>query len=176
MSVDALSRTKFLKTIATGAIFVASSPIKPAMAAKYGAVGRGSPNVLDPKEAIVDQDILASDSVQKSLGEIKLYAKAVAAIKAELLKNPQADIEPYIRKNFDFSILRASLNNINSVFDEDTQRGTDRIIRIIIQDVNEIEVNSRLKEGIPRSEKRLVLINGKLSKLEKAFKDFLAFA
>jgi len=176
MSANEINRSDFVKTLTAGSVFAAFSSAQPAMAAKYGAVGKGSPNVMDPKEAIVDSEILASEAVQKSLASIKLYAKVVAAIKGELVKNPQADIAPYIRKNFDFSILRGSLNNFNTVFDEDTQRGTDRIIRIIIQDVDELEVNSRLKEGIPRSERRLLLINGKLNKLEKAFKDFLAFA
>merc|ERR1712232_1110677 len=99
----------------------------------------------------------------------------VSALKGEIQKNPQADIAPYIVKNFDFAVLRSTLNTFNTAFDEDTQRGTDKIIRVIIQDVDELEVNSKLKEGIPRSERRLAVISAKLDKLEKAFSDFLAF-
>jgi hypothetical protein len=62
------------------------------------------------------------------------------------------------------------------VFDEDTQRGTDRLIRIILQDITELSVASKLKAGISRSERRIEAINKKLEKLSKAFEDYLAFA
>jgi len=176
MSGSSFERSDFVKTLAAGAAFALLSPSQPALAAKYGSFGAGASNVVNPADAIVDSDIMASDAVQKSLSEIKTYYQVVTAIKGELVKNPQADIAPYLRKNFDFAVLRTSLNTLNSAFDEDTQRGTDKIIRVIIQDVDELEVNSRLKEGIPRSERRLGIITGKLDKLEKAFGDFLAFA
>jgi len=171
-----MERSDFFKSVAGSVAFAALGPAQPAMAAKYGGIGRGSTNMASPSDAIIDNDIMSSDAVQKSLKDIKSYYEVVTAIKGEIQKNPQADIAPYLRKNFDFALLRSSLNTFNTAFDEDTQRGTDKIIRIIIQDVDELEVNSRLKEGIPRSEKRLVIITAKLNKLEKAFGDFIAFS
>mmetsp|Transcript_10184 Transcript_10184/g.22590 ORF Transcript_10184/g.22590 Transcript_10184/m.22590 type:complete len:210 (-) Transcript_10184:266-895(-) len=176
MTNNNMERSDFFKSVAGSVAFAALGPAQPAMAAKYGGIGRGSTNMASPSDAIIDNDIMSSDAVQKSLKDIKSYYEVVTAIKGEIQKNPQADIAPYLRKNFDFALLRSSLNTFNTAFDEDTQRGTDKIIRIIIQDVDELEVNSRLKEGIPRSEKRLVIITAKLNKLEKAFGDFIAFS
>lgn len=44
-------------------------------------------------------------------------------------KDPQADILPKIKETFNFAKFRSVLNDVNDAFDEDTQRGTDLIIR-----------------------------------------------
>lgn len=44
-------------------------------------------------------------------------------------KDPQADVLPKIKETFRFAEFRKVLNDVNDVFDEDTQRGTDLIIR-----------------------------------------------
>ncbi len=147
----------------------------PANAAKYGSFGAGSPEVLDPKSAIVDDEILASEAVQKSVAAVKNYKNAVQDMSARLKKDDQADIGAIIRKDFDFVQLRADLNTLNTAFDEDTQRGTDRLVRLILQDITELETANRQKEGVARSEKRLSIMFGKLDKLDKAFSDYLAF-
>ena len=146
-----------------------------ANAAKYGKVGRGSPEVLDPKSAIVDDEIMASQPVQDAFAAVKTYKSAVVNMKAALDKNNQADIGASVRKDLDLVKLRADLNTLNTAFDEDTQRGTDRLVRLIFQDVNELETANRQKEGVTRSEKRLAIMYGKLEKLNKAFSDYLAF-
>jgi hypothetical protein len=91
-------------------------------------------------------------------------------------KNPQTDVGGYVRKEFDFVKVRSELNIINTAFDEDTQRGTDRIIRNILQDITEVETSNKQKEGVERSERRLEILKGKLVKLDQAFSDILAFA
>ena len=80
-----------------------------------------------------------------------------------------------MRKEFDPSSLRDSLNKLNTVFSEDTQRGTDRLVRIILQDVNELEQASRQRPGAPRSSKKIVFITKKLTKLQGAFDELLAY-
>jgi len=171
------SRKNFIKqvssSIAGAAFFVSSTP---ANAAKYGNIGRGSPLVLDPSTAEVDTEILNSAPVQKAFANLKQYNAAAKSIKGVLLKNPQANVGPEVRKYFDFSRLRGDLNTLNSVFDEDTQKGTDRLIRNILQDITELEAQSVIKEGVPRSEIRLNKIIAKCDKLTKAFDDYLAFA
>ncbi len=147
----------------------------PANAAKYGSFGAGSPEVLDPKTAIVDDEILASEAVQKAVAAVKNYKGAVQEMSARLKKDDQADIGATIRKDFDFVQLRTDLNTLNTAFDEDTQRGTDRLVRLILQDITELETANRQKEGVARSEKRLSIMFGKLDKLDKAFSDYLAF-
>lgn len=146
-----------------------------ANAAKYGSFGAGSPEVLDPSTAVVDEEILASESVQKAFAAVKSYKKTIEDIKATLDGNNQADVGPIIRKELDFVQLRADLNTLNSAFDEETQRGTDRLVRLIMQDVTELETANKQKPGVERSEKRLSIMYGKLEKLSKAFADYLAF-
>lgn len=147
-----------------------------ANAAKYGGFGAGSPEVIDPKDAIVDEDILKSESVQNGISAVRGYKQSVVDMKAALASDNQADIGPKIRKDFDFSVVRTDLNAINAALDEDTQRGTDRIVRAILQDITELEVSQKQKPGVPRSETRLGNVNKKLDKLEKSFDDYLAFA
>lgn len=147
-----------------------------ANAAKYGGFGAGSPEVVDPKDAIVDDDILKSDSVQKGIANVRGYKQSVVDMKATLASDNQADIGAKIRKDLDFSGLRTDLNAINAALDEDTQRGTDRIVRAILQDITELEVTQKQKPGVPRSETRLGNVCKKLDKLEKSFDDYLAFS
>ena len=87
-----------------------------------------------------------------------------------------ANVKPYIVKSLDFSSLRDTLNVLNTALDEDSQKGTDRLIRAIMQDITELEIANTQKDGIPRSPRRLEIMQGKLSKLDKAFSDYLAFA
>ena len=146
-----------------------------ANAAKYGSIGAGSPNVMDPKDADVDADILASSAVQKALVAVKSYQAATKSMFDALEKNPQTDIGPFVRKEFDFVKVRSDLNTINTAIDEDTQRGTDRLIRNILQDITELETANKQRR-VWRSERRLDIMKGKLTKLDQAFSDFLAFA
>lgn len=44
-------------------------------------------------------------------------------------KDPQADVLPKVKESFKFAEFRQVLNEVNEVFDEETQRGTDLIIR-----------------------------------------------
>ena len=97
-------------------------------------------------------------------------------MRSMLTADAQADIGPKIRKDFDFSVVRSDLNAINTALDEDTQRGTDRIVRAILQDITELEVTQKQKPGVARSDTRLNNVCRKLEKLEKSFDDYLAFA
>ena len=171
----ATSRMEFLQSAAAAAASLTLLPGQ-ANAAKYGGFGAGSPEVIDPKDAIVDEDILKSDSVQKGIAAVRGYKQSVVDMKQALASDGQADIGPKIRKDFDFSVIRSDLNAINAALDEDTQRGTDRIVRAILQDITELEVTQKQKAGVARSETRLGNVTKKLDKLEKSFDDYLAFA
>ena len=131
---------------------------------------------MDPKDAEVDAEIMGGSTAQAALKAVKSYQAAVKAMLEALEKNPQTDIGGYVRKEFDFVKVRTELNAINIAFDEDTQRGTDRLIRNILQDITEVETANKQKDGVERSERRLDILRGKLVKLDQAFSDFLAFA
>lgn len=148
----------------------------PAFAAKYGSLGAGSSAVLDPSEAEVDESILKSSAVQGALTKVKGYQSTVQKMMAGLDADPQLNIRPFIIKELDFASLRDTLNTVNTAFEEDTQRGTDRLIRVIMQDITELETANSQKDGVARSPRRLEIMQGKLAKLDKAFGDYLAFA
>jgi hypothetical protein len=173
------SRSEFLSQVAT--IFVTGSIAfggpSDAFAAQYGDFGKGSsPGVLDPKTAEIDADILKSDAVQSALKKVKGYRSAVQDMQAALKADSQVNVRKTIIKDLDFADLRDTLNTVNTAFEEDTQRGTDRLIRVIMQDITELEQANTQKDGIPRSSRRVEIMEGKLAKLEKAFSDFLAFS
>ncbi|KAG7372439.1 hypothetical protein IV203_018582 [Nitzschia inconspicua] len=170
------TRGDFLNQIATSLVVAGGlSTAFPSVANAGWATGPGSA-VLDPKEAIIDEDILKSGPVQQALKDVTSYASIVTDMKSALQKDSQVNLGPVIKKTFDFSKLRADLNTLNSAFDEETQRGTDRLIRGILQDLTELEVANAQKEGIPRSEIRVAKMNAKLDKLQGAFNEYLKFA
>mmetsp|Transcript_1547 Transcript_1547/g.3422 ORF Transcript_1547/g.3422 Transcript_1547/m.3422 type:complete len:228 (+) Transcript_1547:141-824(+) len=170
------SRGEFMKQIATSFVVVGGlSTLAPEAANAGWATGPGS-GVIDPKESIVDDEIFKTAPVQKSLKAVKGYASAVTEMKKALSGNSQVDLKPVIRKEFEFSAVRADMNTLNTAFDEDTQRGTDRLIRVVLQDLNELEVANAQKEGIPRSDIRVAKMDGKLNKLQDAFDTFLKFS
>jgi len=169
------TRGEFFAQVA-GLVAVTSAFPGPAQAAKYGAIGAAPAGVLDPKDAIVDDEVFRSSAVQNALKDVQNYSAMVAEMKSALGTNSQVNLGPVLRKSFDFSKLRADLNSLNSAFDEETQRGTDRLIRGIMQDLTELESANAQKEGIERSDRRVANMNGKLDKLQTAFEELLAFA
>jgi len=170
------SRGEFMKQIATSFVVAGGlSTLAPGPANAGWANGPGT-GVLNPKDAIVDDEIFRTAPVQKALKAVKGYASSVTEMKKALTANSQVDLKPVIRKDFEVSTIRVDLNSLNSAFDEDTQRGTDRLIRVILQDLNELEVANNQKEGIQRSEVRVAKMNGKLDKLQDAFNTLLKFS
>jgi hypothetical protein len=169
------TRGQFLSQLA-GAVAVGVAFPGVASAAKYGSFGVDSPNIGNPKDAIIDEEIFKSGTVQKALKETKTYAAKVGLLKEKLTADSQVDLGPFIRKEFDFVALRNELNTLNTAFDEDTQRGTDRLIRGIIQDLVEVEIANKQKDGIERSERRASIMFAKLEKLQASFNDLLAFS
>jgi hypothetical protein len=146
-----------------------------ASAAKYGSFGAGSPEVLSPSDVDIDAEILRSGPVQSALSKIKSYRDVVVNLQSALERDGQTNLRSTIIKELDLSVLRTSLNTVNSAIDEDSQRGTDRLIRVILQDITEIEIANTQKDGVPRSPRRLEILQSKLSKLDQAFTDYLAF-
>mmetsp|Transcript_55739 Transcript_55739/g.126652 ORF Transcript_55739/g.126652 Transcript_55739/m.126652 type:complete len:99 (+) Transcript_55739:631-927(+) len=92
-----------------------------------------------------------------------------------LAANTQLDLAPGIIKYLPFDKIRTAFNSVNEALDEDTQRGTDRLVRNIIQDITELESANKLKAGIVRSERKIGIMKGKLEKLDCAITDFLKF-
>ena len=136
---------------------------------------RGS-SVANPKTAEIDKDLLKSDSVQSQVQQVEKVRGTVKKLQAGLDANMQVDLSPIFGKDLDTLKLRNSLNKINEVVvDEETQRGTDRLTRTIIQDVYELEASSKVKDGYARSAKKAASMQAKLVKLDESFGQYLAF-
>lgn len=173
--MSASRRDAFRAGAGLAALAVGVAGPNDALAAKYGKVGYGSPEVLDPAQGELDRDVMKTAEFQKALENIKGYLAAVKDLEAKLEADNQLNVSPILSKNLEFSKLRVNLNAVNAALDEDTQRGTDRLIRATIQDITELDQAGVTKPGIPRSERKLNAMRGKLNKLEAAFTDFLKF-
>ena len=131
---------------------------------------------MDPTLAEIDEEILKSGAVQDAVRKIQRYQNVVQQMKKGVEKDAQANLAFVIKQELDASDVRTNLYTFNTCFEEDTQRGTDRLIRGVIQDIVELDAANKQKEGVLRSDIRLEAVNRKLDKLEKAFGDLLAFA
>jgi len=159
-----------------GDAFVAGTLLGSPLVANAGYLNKDSlPEVLTPDAAAVDRDVLKTAKVQDALKSTKFFLSVVQEMQKQLKANPQIDLGPAIIKYFNVNELRTALNTVNEALDEETQRGTDRLIRNSIQDITELEASNKLKEGKSRSERKVSIMTGKLEKLDKAFTDFLAF-
>ena len=82
-----------------------------------------------PKDADIDDEILATRQVQSALSNLKTYKSSAASLKGLFDKDTTMNLIPTIRKEFDFSKLRDDLNVVSTVFDDTTQLTVDRISR-----------------------------------------------
>lgn len=169
---EGVSRRGVLAT-GSGVAALLASPFA-ASAAKYGPIGYAPAEVLDPASGTIDKSILETPKVQAALKNVYGYLAAVKEIESRMNSDEQTDVKRLV-SIFEFSALRSNLNTVNSALDEDTQRGTDRLIRATIQDITEIDEAGKLKPGVPRSARKIAIIKGKLAKLDGAFTDFLKF-
>merc|ERR1719311_315843 len=114
-------------------------------------------DIVKAKDAVLDEEALASAPVKKALEEFKGYAGGIVQ-----------------RKDYDLLKVRGTFNALAAVWDEDTQRATDRIMRSILQDLVEVETAAKLVDG-KRSPKKLKLTNEKLVKLDQNFRKLFSY-
>uniref|UniRef100_A0A7S2Y0S9 Uncharacterized protein n=1 Tax=Fibrocapsa japonica TaxID=94617 RepID=A0A7S2Y0S9_9STRA len=176
MKAGEVSRTEFITKSLIGATATLVASSAPASAYNYFGGDKAkysTPGVVDPKTASIDTDELSK--VKGDLDTLKGYLTTVKEFRAQMAKDPQTSLVADVQSKLDFGKMRTTLNNLNGVFDEDTQRGTDRLIRDTLQDVYELESSARQKPGVDRSPRKITLVNKKLEKLENVFTDLLAF-
>jgi len=133
--------------------------------------------VTSPKDADIDDDLLASKPVQDGLANLRGYKSAAKTLKASFDSDTNMVLIPSIRKSFDFSQLRTDLNVVATVFDDQTQQTTDRIARSILYDLTELENASRLKKGEDpfRTPKKIANVQKWFDKLDVDFASFLKY-
>ena len=99
----------------------------------------------------------------------------VVKLKNELNSNDQFDVAGYLRKEYDFVQVRSTFNTLEAVFDEDTQKGVDRVMRGILQDLTEAEAAAKFNEEGVRTPKKLLSTKNKLEKLDGQFKKLFEY-
>merc|ERR1719231_118041 len=160
---------------AAAAAAVAGARPGTAYAAKYdklGGFGSGDFEVTDPTKAILEGD----KARLKSLNDKMLnYLKACQLAKQSVAQDQNSDIVPFLTKAYVVSDMRPVLNEISLMFDEDSQRGLDRLNRKVINDVYSLlsdvapfKQNKDSTGKLPRSGRRVETLVSKLADLEAA--------
>jgi hypothetical protein len=155
--------------VATGLLVAASAfavPIQPTHAANYGGFGSSYSAVIDPKNAVLNDETKDSEDVKAGKAGLGEILTKVQGIKADLEKDNQMDVLSRLQSQLNPAPIRITLNKYNTAFDEDTQRGTDRLIRTILQDITELQREGTVKAGKQRSETKVAAIQKRLSAAE----------
>jgi len=168
----ATSRRSVLAGMIGAGIASSSSPVS----AGFEGMTLGM-TAVQPKDAEIDDDLLRTSSVQKGVRNIKQYRVVGNALKAAFDKNNDMPLIPIIRKEFDLAKIRDDLNNIVTIFDEDTQTTIDRLARAILNDIIELENVSRFKKGTNevRTPKKVEAVTKWFNKLDTDFVSVISF-
>lgn len=126
-------------------------------------------DIISAKDAVLDEEALKSNEVKAALKDLRNLYSSVKSLRESVASDSQYDVSKVIRTDFDVTRVRNTFNALNPVFDKDTQKGTDRLQRGILQDLVEIDSSAKITPGKARSPKKLALVNEKLRKLEATF-------
>lgn len=162
-----VSRQHALRSAFTSATISLILPSAPHNANAYqGVYGM---EIVAAKDAVLDEEALKSTEVKAALKDLRSLYSSVKSLRESVASDSQYDVSKVIRTDFDATRVRNTFNALNPVFDKDTQKGTDRLQRGIIQDLVEIDSSAKITPGKTRSPKKLALVNEKLRKLEATF-------
>lgn len=135
----------------------------PVIAANYGGFGSTSAEVVQPKDAVIDSELASTDDFKKGAEGLAKALQTVKSIKADFNKNNQIDVGGRVRAELPTATIRGDLNKYSAAFSEDTQKGSDRLIRRVIQGFTEIDRESQVKEGKTRSSAKISALEKRLS-------------
>ena len=134
-----------------------------------------SMEIVKAGDAVLDKEALNSGPVKAALGDFKGYAIGIVNLQKALAANDQADVAKTLKTDYDFVKVRATFNALTPVFDEDTQKGVDRITRGILQDLVEAEAAAKFNDKGQRTPKKLALLSEKLTKLDGSFRKLFSY-
>ena len=134
-----------------------------------------SMDIVKAADAVLDEDALRSGSVQGALNEFKSYAVGVVKLREVLNNDDQFDVGKVLKKEYDIVKVRATFNKLTPIWDEDTQRGVDRLTRAVIQDITEAEAASKYNDAGVRTPKKLTLLTAKLDKLDGSMRKLFGY-
>ena len=134
-----------------------------------------SMEIVKADDAVLDEDALRSGSVQGALNEFKSYAVGVVRLREVLNNDNQFDVGKVLKKEYDYVKVRATFNKLTPLWDEDTQRGVDRLMRGVLQDITEAEAASKYNDEGVRTPKKLTLLTAKLDKLDGSMRKLFGY-
>ena len=105
-----------------------------------------SSKVISPKDAQLTEDAANNENVAAGKKALKNYISIAQSLCQDLQKDSQLDVRTRL-KELGGADVRTNLNKFNEAFSEDTQRGTDRLIRVALQDITELKKDAVVKEG-----------------------------
>eukprot|EP00283_Hemiselmis_rufescens_P024778 CAMPEP_0173438136 /NCGR_PEP_ID=MMETSP1357-20121228/19516_1 /TAXON_ID=77926 /ORGANISM="Hemiselmis rufescens, Strain PCC563" /LENGTH=265 /DNA_ID=CAMNT_0014403395 /DNA_START=27 /DNA_END=824 /DNA_ORIENTATION=+ len=155
-----------------------------------GAAGAGLVGVLwavtrnpgyDPKDTSRDAGAVAVDAEIMGTAEAKASLKSLQATKAKLAglyDGFKADNNVALSEglqSFSIVALRNDLNLLTTALDEDTQIKTDRISRVIIQDLVELDQAVKVKKDMGRTPKKVAATTKWFEQTTTDFDRFLAY-
>lgn len=130
--------------------------------------------VLAPKDAELVEDVANNENVKAGKTALKNYISIAQSLCQDLKQDAQLDVRSRL-KELGSADVRTNLNKFNEAFSEDTQRGTDRLIRVALQDITELKKDSVVKDGKQRSDIKRDILVKKLDSVSKALTDLAAF-
>ena len=160
---------------ASVALTLGGGSVLPVHAANYGGFGSTYAEVIDPKD-VQYSGSASSEDVKSGLASLKSFKAAIGTMKADLSKDTNIELTSRVKKELPIGKVRNSLNKFNGAFTEDTQRGTDRLIRNLVQDLAELDRETLVKAGKTRSDAKVSAITKRLSAAEDALTGLEAFA
>lgn len=182
-----VSRRTLLTSAA--ATLLAAVSISPAQAdSPTTGIERAFSNVFFPKEgfnapdsnppsptSVVKREVLESEAGQKALETIRGYQSSIKEMYDKFKNDPQFDLTEKVKNLVDVSELRNALNTVNEAISEESQQLSDKVVRGIIQDFNELQDASGLKEGVERTKKKIERTGDWFEKLGDDFGRLLKF-
>lgn len=182
-----VSRRALLTSAA--ATLLAAFSVSPARAdSPTSGIERAFSDVFFPKEgfnapdsnppsptAVVKKEILDSEAGRKALDTIRGYQKSIKEMYDKFKDDPQFDLKEQVKSVVDVSELRNALNTVNEAISEQSQQLSDKVVRGILQDINELQDSSLLKEGAERTKKKIDRIGDWFEKLGDDFGKLLGF-
>jgi len=155
-----------------------------------GAIGAGLVGVLwavtrtpgyDRKDTSRDAGVVPVNKEELAKPELQAGLKDLVATQSKvagLYESWKADNNVQLTtelQSFSIVKLRDDLNKLTTALDEDTQIKTDKLVRVIIQDLVELDQATKLKEGASRTPKKNAATSKWFSQTLGDFDKFIAY-
>lgn len=128
----------------------------------------------DAGVAQINAEELAKPELQKSLANLQATRAKVAGLFDSFKQDNNMQLSEQLQ-GFSIVALRNDLNTLTGALDEDTQIKTDRIVRVIIQDLVELDQAVKVKKDMARTPKKVAATTKWFSQTVGDFDKFLAY-